>query len=768
MEMAETEAVLLKRFTGNGDAQALAEIVRRHAGLVYGAALRILADVDRASDVAQETFLQLTKDAASVTGSLPGWLHRVATHKAIDQRRREASRRRREREYVAGGKQPRTATEWKEISFYVDVGLRELDPELRNVLILHFLEGRTTREIALAQGTSQATVSRRIGAGVGQLRAKLRRRGVLVAVGALSALLGDNAVQAAPLPLLTELGKMAMVGGAASVGSAGTGSGLYAAASGVLTAVKAKAVAVAAVAVITAGSAVTYYELTKPSSEPAATAPAESIASPEPLVFDSPLDSRRRVELPLNGPQAETPTEQLAAAQKSASTPGGEPPVAQPPVMDSPSGTTESVPASESAGETVMRLHREAEAGRSSVAADSGSPALTPPGPVVAKVDLKLVPPFRGCPGGFLGMQRQDTTIVKPAGMREMPPDAPQEPVYFVVRAGNREIQGTTYRSTRPGGPVLLLLDTDGDGLWSDEKAYVGRLLWPRPLYVTYEFGPVFLRQGRTEPGGDAFYADCSNGEWLTFWPAFYREGKVVLEGKTHRVVLVDADFDGRFNESFVPPAVNRIDPGCDVLAIDLDGDSGFFGGQHGDVPEIMPLCKLINVDGRYYQIKAAEDGCTVEFRRVEPQFGVLDLGGKAVELELWSNAGRQRLSGAGQAWRLPAGRYGVAALDLTEIEGGDRWVFEMFRAEAGQLKDFEIKPGRTTAFKVGPPFQIRASMERLVRNPDVTVGFELRGQAGELYSGAPKRNGKEPPEPSFKILNGAGQIVQSGRFAYS
>ena len=94
--MAETEAVLLKRFTGSGDAEAFAEIIRRHAGLVYGAALRILADVDRASDVAQETFLQLTKDAGHVTGSLPGWLHRVATHKAIDELRRDASRRHRE------------------------------------------------------------------------------------------------------------------------------------------------------------------------------------------------------------------------------------------------------------------------------------------------------------------------------------------------------------------------------------------------------------------------------------------------------------------------------------------------------------------------------------------------------------------------------------------------------------------------------------------------------------------------------------------------
>ena len=112
------------------------------------------------------------------------------------------------------------------------------------------------------------------------------------------------------------------------------------------------------------------------------------------------------------------------------------------------------------------------------------------------------MPPFRGSPGGFLGFQRQDTTTVKPAAMRETPPDAPREPVYFVVHAGDREIQGTAYRSTRPGGPVLLLLDTDGDGLWSDEKAYVGRQVWLRTLYRDVRIRSRFLRQGLPSRGG--------------------------------------------------------------------------------------------------------------------------------------------------------------------------------------------------------------------------------------------------------------------------
>ncbi|MBN1359280.1 MAG: sigma-70 family RNA polymerase sigma factor [Sedimentisphaerales bacterium] len=269
--MVETEAVLLRRFARSGDAEAFAEIIRRHAGLVYGAALRVLADMDRAADVAQDTFLQLTKDARGVTGSLPGWLHRVATHKAIDQMRRESSRRSREARYAAS--HSRQIAEWKDVSPYVDEGLNALDPELRDILIAHFLEGRTTRHIAATRGISQATVSRRIDAGVANLRGVLRRRGVIVGAGALSLLLGENAVKAAPATLMSELGKIAMVGGHAVLASttataAGT-SGLQAVLGGFLASAQAKAIVIASVAVIGAASVVTYRHVTEPSAPPA-------------------------------------------------------------------------------------------------------------------------------------------------------------------------------------------------------------------------------------------------------------------------------------------------------------------------------------------------------------------------------------------------------------------------------------------------------------------------------------------------------------------
>ena len=269
--MFENESILLQRFAKTGDPEVFSEIVRRHAGLVYGACLRILADKDRAADAVQDTFFQLLRNARNITGSLPNWLHRVATRKAIDVLRRDSSRRQRETQYAAN--KPREVTKWQDLSPYIDEVLEELDDGTREIIMQHFFEGQTTTDIANKQGLSQPTVSRRIESGVAKLREKLQRREIVVTVGALAALLIENAAQAAPAVVLKELGKMALVGTqvavASGAGAAASASGAGTkAAGGVLAGVKAKIITAAAVTVVGIGSVVTYKQVTAPVQPP--------------------------------------------------------------------------------------------------------------------------------------------------------------------------------------------------------------------------------------------------------------------------------------------------------------------------------------------------------------------------------------------------------------------------------------------------------------------------------------------------------------------
>jgi RNA polymerase sigma factor (sigma-70 family) len=261
--MSTGETVLLKRFTSDCDTEAFSQIVQQHAPLVYGVCLRILEDKDKAADAVQDTFFQLVRNAANIKGSLTSWLHRVATNRAIDLARQDSQRKQRELKYAADAQRVRTEQEkisWQEISEYVDQEIDKLDDQVREVLILHFLQGKTASEVAEKCGISHQTVSRRLDSGITTLRQQLRSRGVIASVAVLAALLGENIVHAAPEIVMTELGKMAIACGA-SAGVKVTAGAVAGAA------VKAKIIAVAAAGLIVIGSAGMYYNYSR-SAEP--------------------------------------------------------------------------------------------------------------------------------------------------------------------------------------------------------------------------------------------------------------------------------------------------------------------------------------------------------------------------------------------------------------------------------------------------------------------------------------------------------------------
>ena len=59
--MVPRDAILLKSWSENGDAEAFHEIVTRYSDLVYATAVRILHNSPDAEDITQEVFLTLAK-----------------------------------------------------------------------------------------------------------------------------------------------------------------------------------------------------------------------------------------------------------------------------------------------------------------------------------------------------------------------------------------------------------------------------------------------------------------------------------------------------------------------------------------------------------------------------------------------------------------------------------------------------------------------------------------------------------------------------------
>jgi RNA polymerase sigma factor (sigma-70 family) len=187
----------LQRYATTGDAHAFRELVQAHGAMVHATALRVTCNAAAAQDVAQETFLELARKAGGITQSVAAWLHRVAWNRACDAVRRESTRKRVEEAMAEMWHTDREAT-WPDIEPHVDAELNELPNELREVLVLYFLEGRTQAEVARQLGKNQATVSRAIERGISAMREALCSRGVIAGAG-LAALFSAQSAQAMPV-----------------------------------------------------------------------------------------------------------------------------------------------------------------------------------------------------------------------------------------------------------------------------------------------------------------------------------------------------------------------------------------------------------------------------------------------------------------------------------------------------------------------------------------------------------------------------------------
>jgi RNA polymerase sigma-70 factor, ECF subfamily len=146
-----------------GRAEACAELVRGHYQAVYRFLLHLTRDVPQAEDLTQETFAAAWQSIAAFQGrsTLATWLHRIAYRKFIDGQRSE--QRNAELRERAASTAPIDAGPF-ETAMAADearrlyAALDELNPAERALLVLHYLQGLSYREIAAVLDEPNGTV----------------------------------------------------------------------------------------------------------------------------------------------------------------------------------------------------------------------------------------------------------------------------------------------------------------------------------------------------------------------------------------------------------------------------------------------------------------------------------------------------------------------------------------------------------------------------------------------------------------------------------
>lgn len=178
------DAVLMTRVGRYRDADAFAEILRRHQATASRMAYGLTRNRDESDEVVQEAFLQVWRHAGKfrTNGCVRNWILKIVANEAFRKRKRNRSNAEKKVRAQARGMVwlsvgPECCIERGELLGALRESLGTLPAEQVRALALYYAAGRTQMEISEVMGCSQNKISHLLSKAVIQLRASLSEVG---------------------------------------------------------------------------------------------------------------------------------------------------------------------------------------------------------------------------------------------------------------------------------------------------------------------------------------------------------------------------------------------------------------------------------------------------------------------------------------------------------------------------------------------------------------------------------------------------------------
>lgn len=169
---APSDAELLRAHV-EGDADAFAEIVRRHRDRLWAVALRTVGDREEAADAVQDALLSAHRAAARFRGDaqVTTWLHRIVVNACLDRIRRRQAHPTvplpdgSHDDGPASGPEPAAPVQDHDTALVVRDALAQLPADQRAAIVLVDVQGYPVAEAAEILGVAEGTIKSRCARG---------------------------------------------------------------------------------------------------------------------------------------------------------------------------------------------------------------------------------------------------------------------------------------------------------------------------------------------------------------------------------------------------------------------------------------------------------------------------------------------------------------------------------------------------------------------------------------------------------------------------
>jgi RNA polymerase sigma-70 factor (ECF subfamily) len=171
-----TEAQLIKQAC-DGDGTAVRALYERYSPRVFAVVRRIAADDDLAQDYAQEAWIRAIRALPTFRGDarFSTWLHKIAVNAALQALRKAETRTKRQAPMPAAVPvEPEQANGDTLLGSLLERAMDRLPDGMRQVLILHDVEGYTHEEIGDLLGVTSGTSKSQLFKARGKMRDLLR------------------------------------------------------------------------------------------------------------------------------------------------------------------------------------------------------------------------------------------------------------------------------------------------------------------------------------------------------------------------------------------------------------------------------------------------------------------------------------------------------------------------------------------------------------------------------------------------------------------